>query len=108
VFLASSAAFFLVVVHWLSREEYRREKPAFSSGFKNTSDFSENRQNLVGSARTEFKNYRFLEFKFGNFKKIKNLEILYKKLDQILRTLVEKIIQISTILLDKIQIESKT
>jgi hypothetical protein len=33
---------------------------------------------------------------------------LCKKLDQILRTLVEKFVQISTVLLDKIQIESKT
>jgi predicted nucleic acid-binding protein len=33
---------------------------------------------------------------------------LCKKLDQILRTLMEKKFQISTVLLDKIQIESKT
>jgi hypothetical protein len=53
-------------------------------GFKNASDFFENHRN--GSAGTESKNHWFLEFKFKIFKKIKNLEKLCKKLDQILRT----------------------
>jgi hypothetical protein len=57
--------------------------------------------NLTGSVRTEFKNHRFLEFKFDFFEKIKNMEKNYvKKLDQILRTLGEKFFQISTVLLD--------
>jgi hypothetical protein len=75
------------------------------AGFKKSADFSENRRNLAGSARSKFKNQRFLEFKFRNIEKIGKL---CKKLDQILRTLVEKFFQISTVLLDKIQIESKT
>jgi hypothetical protein len=57
--------------------------------------------NLTGSVRTEFKNRRFLEFKFDFFEKIKKYGKNYvKKLDQILRTLEEKFFQISTILLD--------
>jgi hypothetical protein len=58
---------------------------------------------IVEIVRTELKNHQFLEFKFENLKKLKKNHV--KKLDQILRTLVEKKIQILTILLDKIQIE---
>jgi hypothetical protein len=43
-------------------------------GFKNAADFSKNRQNSTGSVRTEFKNHRFLEFKFNFFEKNKNME----------------------------------
>jgi hypothetical protein len=39
------------------------------AGFKNATDFSGNRRNSVGSARTELKSHRILEFKFKNFKK---------------------------------------
>jgi hypothetical protein len=52
-------------------------------------------------------NLKIANFLNSNSKNKKNLEKLWKKLDQILRTLVEKIFQISTILLDKIQIELK-
>jgi hypothetical protein len=49
----------------------------------------------------------FIEFwKFKKNKK--NLKKYVKKLDEILRTLVEKFFQISTVLLDKIKIESET
>jgi hypothetical protein len=75
---------------------------------KKYADFSEKRQNLMGSVGPDFKNRRFFELKFGNFEKNKKLEKLCKKLDEILRTLVEKNFQISTVSLDKIQIESKT
>jgi hypothetical protein len=57
---------------------------------------------IVEIVRTELKNHQFLEFKFENLKKLKKS---CKKLDQILRTLVEKKNQILTVLLDKIQIE---
>jgi hypothetical protein len=76
------------------------------AGFKNAADFSENRQISAGSARTEFKIADFLNSNSKNSKK-RNLEKLCKKVDKILRTLVEKNFQISTVLLDKIQIESK-
>jgi hypothetical protein len=49
--------------------------PVSSPGFKNAVDFFSKKS---------------LKFKFRNFEKIKNLEKLCKKLDQILRTLVEK------------------
>jgi hypothetical protein len=49
------------------------------AGFKNAANFSKNRRNSGGSAMSEFKNRRFLEFKFRNFKKIKNMEKLCKK-----------------------------
>jgi hypothetical protein len=49
------------------------------AGFKNAANFSKNRRNSARSAMSEFKNRRFLEFKFGNFKKIKNMEKLCKK-----------------------------
>jgi hypothetical protein len=49
--------------------------------------FFKNHQNLVGSVGFEFKNQRFLEFKFRKIEK--NLEKLCKKLYQILRILVE-------------------
>jgi hypothetical protein len=58
---------------------------------------------LAGSG---FKNRRFFELKFKNFEKKSGKYV--KILDEILRTLMEKNFQISTILLDKIQIESKT
>jgi hypothetical protein len=43
------------------------------AGFKKSADFSENRRNLAGSARSKFKNHRFLEFKFRNIEKIGKL-----------------------------------
>jgi hypothetical protein len=78
---------------------------ASGPGLKKLADFFENRRNSAGSAGSDFKNRHFFKFKFGNFKKIKKSGKLCKKLDEILRTLVEKNFQISTILLDKIQIE---
>jgi hypothetical protein len=47
-----------------------------------------------------------LEFKFDFFKKVKNLKKYIKKLDEILRSLVNKFLQISDVLLVKIQNES--
>jgi predicted nucleic acid-binding protein len=52
---------------------------------------------------TELRNHQILEFKFKIFEKIKKIYKNYvKKLDQIIRTLVKKKFQISTVLLDKI------
>jgi hypothetical protein len=68
------------------------------SGLKKCSCFSKNHRNSVGPTRTEFKNHQFLEFKFKITKYVK----LCKKLDQIVKALVEKSFQVSTILLDKI------
>jgi hypothetical protein len=53
-------------------------------------------------------NLKITDFWNLNSEISKKLENYVKKLDQILRTLVEKFFQISTVLLDKIQIESKT
>jgi hypothetical protein len=47
-----------------------------------------------------------LEFKFEIFEKNKKSEKIRKKLDEILRSLVKKFLQISDILLVKIQNES--
>jgi ABC-type ATPase with predicted acetyltransferase domain len=55
-------------------------------------------------------NLKITDFWNSNLKILKNkknLENLCKKLYHILRALVEKKFQISTVLLDKIQIESK-
>jgi hypothetical protein len=65
--------------------------------------FFENHRNSAGLAMTELRNHQILEFKFKNFEKIKkNYKNYVKKLDQIIRTLVKKKFQISTVLLDKI------
>jgi hypothetical protein len=83
-----------------------RGKGAKDAGLKKLTDFSKNRQNSAGSVESDFKNHRFLKFKFENFGK--KSRKLCKKLDEILRTSLEKKFQISAILLDKIQIELKT
>jgi hypothetical protein len=72
-------------------------------GFKNAAHFSENH---ISADRLEFKIRQILKFKFENFENKKSKKYV-KKLDQIIRTSVEKFFQISTISLDKIQIESK-
>jgi hypothetical protein len=53
------------------RQDPAGQPDAAHPGFKNAAIFFKNPRNLAGSARTEFKNCRFLEFKFRNFKKIK-------------------------------------
>jgi hypothetical protein len=82
---------------------YRNDDTAL---FKNATSFFENHQNSVGLAEFEFKNGWFLEFKFRIFEKI--YRKICKKLDQILRTLVEIFFSNHrSVLLDKIQIDSK-
>jgi hypothetical protein len=83
-----------------------RGKSAKDAGLKKSTDFSKSHRNSAGSIESDFKNHRFLKFKFRNFRK--KLENYVKKLDEILRTSLEKKFQISTVLLDKIQIELKT
>jgi hypothetical protein len=72
-------------------------------GLKNRSIFLEIAS--AGSVGFDFKNHQSFELKFRNFEKIKKSGKLCKKLDKILRILMEKFFQISTVLLDKIQIE---